>query len=60
MQPQYDQWQIRHVIGRDFNTSAVNEFGARLGLTNTLSHTYILTYIHTYIHQNMSYGQIQT
>ena len=47
MQPQYDQWQILHVIGRNYNTSAVNAFGARIGIPYI--HTYIYTYP-AYIH----------
>jgi hypothetical protein len=30
LQPQYDQWQILHVIGRNFNISSVNQFGKRM------------------------------
>jgi hypothetical protein len=30
VQPKYDQWQIWHVVGKPFNNSLVNRYGARL------------------------------
>ena len=29
-QPQFDEWQVHHVIGYDFSADSVNEFGSRL------------------------------
>mmetsp|Transcript_28054 Transcript_28054/g.39956 ORF Transcript_28054/g.39956 Transcript_28054/m.39956 type:complete len:496 (+) Transcript_28054:21-1508(+) len=30
LQPQYDQWQIIHVIGKNYSNEEVNEFGAKI------------------------------